>query len=52
MFSMLPAEMCDSFTISDTFTLRFAIISFSTAAIDIRFIASDGRPDRGSSSRD
>jgi len=28
MFSMLLAAICNSFTIYDTFTLRFAIISF------------------------
>jgi len=41
-----------TFTIYDTFTLRIAIISFSTAATDIRFNASEGRSDRGSSYRD
>jgi len=50
--SVLLAATCNSFTIYDTFTLRFAIISFSTTATDIRFNASEGRPDRGSSSRD
>ena len=52
MFSMLPAAICNSFTISDTFTLRFSLISFSTAAIDIGCSTSEGRQERGSSSRD
>ena len=52
MFSKLLAAICNSFTIYDTFTLRFAIISFSTAATDVRFTVSEGRPDRKSSSRD
>ena len=38
----LPAEICNSFTISDTFTLRFPY-QFFTAAIDIGFTASEGR---------